>query len=213
MTPANIIDKEPRTVAAKSGTTAWRIRFVSVAPAGAEVLGRFVDPVNAVAVAQPLDPLASPSRATAPEPTDQLDVLVRSSPTESDSASAAWLNPPDHVNAPLPVSVPIGRGRITWCPGRALVEGAGLRGELLGAIAEFAFYEAQLRRLEEALLPYETSAIDDVQNAYRITKQSRERGEQFGQTMESLALLRLSFARLEPRLLTPSRSFRLLPEG
>jgi hypothetical protein len=205
MTPANTIEPASRTTMSKTGITAWRIRFVPAVPAGAEVVGQFADPMAAFAVAEPLDPLATTVPAVWPEPVDQLDVLVRSSPPDSDAMAAAWLNPPDHADAPLPISIAIGRGQLSWRPGRALVESANFHQEALAALAEFSFYEGQLRRLEGAVLPYEASAVADASKAYRMTSNARDHWDRFGATMESLALLRLTFARLEPRLLTPSR--------
>jgi len=209
MTQANTIDPSPRNAAARNGMTAWRIRFVPVAPAGAQALCQFVDPKAAFAVAETLDPLALPPTAIWPEPVDQLDVLLIASPADIDSADAAWLNPPDHIEAPMPVSVSMGPGQLSWRPGRALVQGVLLRSETMAALAEFAFYESELRRLEEALPPYEASAIADALSAYRISPAARDHWARFGETMESLALLRLTFARLEPRLLTPSRRLPL----
>jgi hypothetical protein len=205
MTPAKTIEAMPREITPKSGVTCRRIRFVEAAAGGREVLARFVDPKAAVAVAESLD-LPSFQQATEwPEPLDRMDIVVSSLPPGSDAEAMGWLNPPDHADAPLAVSISISRGRLSWRPGRALIEGMPLRIEVLEALVQFAFYESELRRLEGAVLPFEASAPPDASGVYRIESGARANWARFGEAMESLALLRLAFARLEPRLLAPSR--------
>ena len=205
MTTANSIESSSRSFTSKNGMTCRRIRFVADTPVGAEVVARFVDPRAAAAVAEPIDLPSFQKAAQWPEPLDQLDIVVSLSFPAPDAAASEWLNPPDHVDSPLPVSIAFGRGRITWRPGRALIEGVPLRAELLEALVQFAFYESELRRLEAAVLPFEASASADASGAYRIESGTRANWSRFGEAMESLALLRLAFARLEPRLLSPSR--------
>jgi hypothetical protein len=84
-----------------------------------------------------------------------------------------------------------------------------LRADVLESLVQFAFYESELRRLEAAVLPFEASAPADASGVYRIESGARANWVRFGQAMESLALLRLTFARLEPRLLAPSRRLPL----
>jgi hypothetical protein len=204
MSLTNTIEPATRTMASSS-TAMWRIRFVPGTGAGASILRQFVDPKAAVAIADSLDSLKPLPHSSWTESFDQLDLLVCPSASDTDSDRMAWLNSTDHADAPLPVTVSLGRGELTWRPGRAMVAGTTLRGESLGAIAEFAFYEAELRRLEEAVRPFEKSAMTDAAEVYRMKSDSKAYYARFGQTMEALAVLRLTFARLEPRLLTPSR--------
>ena len=72
--------------------------------------------------------------------------------------------------------------------------------DVLAGLADFAFYEAELRRLELALPEFEAAAAIDAAFAYRIDDVDGDRWPRFGQTMERLAGMRLTFARLEPRL-------------
>jgi hypothetical protein len=205
MTPANTLEPTPRNVALKSDVTCRRIRFVQQAPADAEVVARFVDPKAMVAISEPLDPPSFQQPAPWPEPLDQLEIVVSSSASGADPTASGWLNPPEPADAPLPVSISIGRGRLSWRPGRALIEGMPSRANVLEALVHFAFYESELRRLEAAVVPFEASAPADASGAYRIESGARGNWARFGAAMESLAVVRLTFARLEPRLLSPSR--------
>ena len=86
------------------------------------------------------------------------------------------------------------------------MQGGALDSSALAGISEFAFYEGELRRLESAIASIETSAVADAPIAYSIKAKTRNEWTRFEETMKSLALLRLTFAKLEPRLLTPSRA-------
>jgi hypothetical protein len=131
-----------------------------------------------------------------------LHVLIIPPGALSAVSADQWLKPADHPDAPQAISIPIEKGKLSWRSGRAVIEGS-LTDQTLSALAQFAFYEAQLRKLEEAVKPFEASAITDATRAYRVHRRDRNR---FGEVTEALALLRLTFARLEPRLYVPDRS-------
>ncbi len=189
----------PQPLRPITSATAIRLRF---GPADGDVLRRYVDPRVAAAVAVrgtgPAD-----AAAAWPEPTDTLDVLV--STDRRPLAADDWLAPPDHPDAPRPLAVRVDAGRVRWRPGRAVLEGPFANGDdVLAGLADFAFYEGELRRLEAALPAFESSAAADAPSAYRIVNDDRY--ARFGETMERLAAARLTFARLEPRLGRPSPS-------
>jgi hypothetical protein len=75
----------------------------------------------------------------------------------------------------------------------------------VAALVDFAFFEGELRRLEQDLLPYEASASDDIAFAYQIRQADRIQWRRLGQTQQSISGLRLVFARLEPSLRSVSR--------
>jgi hypothetical protein len=198
-------------IARPATATALRIRIGDDATASAALpVRRYVDPHVAAAFVEPA-PLTDAPPPAWPEPTNGTDVLV--SPDRRPSpATDAWLAVPDHPDAPLPATVEVDGGRIRWRPGRAVLEGPiQRRDDLLPGLADFTFYEAQLRRLEAALPAHEAAAARDAPFAYRIADRDRDRWDRFGRTIEELATLRLTFARLEPRLGRPSRS--LPPDG
>ena len=192
----------PRPIAT---ATATRVRFTAAAD---DPLRRYLDPRPAVAVVGAATVVPAP--AAWPEPVDTLDVLT--SADRRPLAADDWLARPDHPDAPLPITIPLAGGRLRWRPGRAVVEGPVDDAEAVtAALADFAFYEGELRRLELALPEFERAAADDAAFAYQIDGRAGERWPRFGRTMEQLATLRLTFARLEPRLGRPSPS--LPPAG
>ena len=156
---------------------------------------------------------AEPTITTAPpqwpEASEEVQVLI--SPDRRPPAAAeVWLARPDHPDAPLAADVPVDGGRLRWRPGRAVLQGpVTAQHDVLAGVADFAFYEAQLRRLEAALPPFEAGAADDVRIAFAINDADAQQWPRFAQRVEDLAALRLTFARLEPRLAGPSRSLPL----
>ncbi len=87
---------------------------------------------------------------------------------------------------------------LEWGVGRAIVSGGPiLDDETIVALAEFAFYEGELRGLEQKLALYEPSALEDVGRAHRIRASDRGHWERFRATIEEMNRLRIQFARLE----------------
>jgi hypothetical protein len=99
-------------------------------------------------------------------------------------------------------------GKASWQPGRAVVPVKGVE-PLLPALIDFAFYEAELRRLEQAILPHQATADADVSLAYNIRESDRSQWPRLYKTMEELYRLRLQFARLEPHLYSVDRTLPL----
>ena len=190
-----------------AATTAMRIDFADPAAsvgATGRVLRTFVDPRSAVAIKTPVEVAALEGEPRWPEPVDVLN--VRSFPDRRPTADG-WLGRPDQPEAPVVTEVVVDGGRLRWRPGRAMLEGpVDGPDELLAGLVDFAFYEGELRRLEDALPPFEAAAAGDAPFAYAIDQADHDRWPRFRRTMEQLAALRLTFARLEPRLGRPSRA-------
>jgi len=189
-----------------------RVRFAddSSAPAPDGVLCRFVQPRAAVAVHEDLgiSDLLPENAATAPEPGDCLDIVLtsRDVPAELRKKLETWLAPCDPQAAPA-LAIELDGARVMWRAGKAWVQGSANRSkDLPAALIDFAFYEGELRRLEQALLPYEATGSGDADVAFRIRSASRADWERFGRTVESLARMRLIYARLEPQLYLPPRA-------
>jgi hypothetical protein len=193
------------------GLVARRIRFLAEAPPGARVLRTFTQPRPCVAVDEAADPGDLPAVPAWPEPTDQLVVLFvpRGASPDGQRRGERWLAPPDHPEASAAVVVERDGYTVQWRPGRALVLGKtdGLE-DALGALADLAFYEGELRELERALTAHEAAALDDVARSYRIRYRDRDHWARLGESIEALGRMRLTFARLKPRLGKPAR---LLP--
>ena len=196
---------QPPSRPAPRPTTARVIRF-GPAGVGGEPIRRYLDPVEAAARGEPSSPSVVTAAPQWPEPTDRLDLLVSPDRRPADAADP-WLAPPEHPDAPLPAVVRADGGRLRWRPGRAVLEGPVEHpDDVVAGLVDFAFYEGQLRQLEAAVRPHESAAVDDSAAAYRVAAAGPSAWERLGRTMEQVALLRLTFARLEPRLARPSRS-------
>jgi hypothetical protein len=96
-------------------------------------------------------------------------------------------------------------GKVGWQPGKAVLQTRAID-PLLPALIDFAFYEAELRRLEAAILPHQATADADVALSYNIAESDRSQWNRLYRTMEELYRLRLQFARLEPHLFSVDRS-------
>jgi hypothetical protein len=103
--------------------------------------------------------------------------------------------------------------RVVWQPGLAVVYLAGaFRAEVQAALVEFAFYEGELRRLEAEMDAREAPAEADVSRAHTIDRRDLAHWPRFTAAIEAFTRMRLTFARLEPRLAEEpqgSRSRRL----
>jgi hypothetical protein len=161
------------------------------------------------AVEEPSDLSQLPSDHPWPEPFKDLFVIAAPTALSADLRKTVdlWLSPPDHPDAPQAIVLNLDSGTIRWRPGRAVLECAPANREtLLAALLGFAFFEGELRRLEQELLPFEASAAGDAALAYRIRQQTHAEWDRLGKTMENLSLLRLALAKLEPALATFSRT-------
>ena len=189
------------------------IRFAREAQPNESIRRRFTQPRSIVAVAQPAE-LSLLADRPWPDAAGDLHVILLSTPVSSEVRSTIdrWLAAPDQLDMPPLLVVQMDGGTIRWRPGRAVVESPVVEGQvdgcknLMAALVDFAFFEGELRRLEQDLLPYEASASDDIAFAYQIRQADRIQWRRLGQTQQSISGLRLVFARLEPSLRSVSRS-------
>jgi hypothetical protein len=193
-----------------AGISVKRIRFTAQ-PASGQLIRRFAEPRQIAAIEAPEPSKLSqlPMDHSWPEPFDDLFVIVASTalPRDLQETVDLWLSPPDHPDAPRPVIFELESGTIRWRPGRAVLECTASSAEnLLAALTGFSFFESELRRLEQDLLPYEASAQADTAVAYQIRSENRTSWPRLAQTMENLSRLRLTFARLSAALAIPPRS-------
>jgi hypothetical protein len=193
-----------------------RIRFVGEPAAGDTVRRRFTAPRPAAAIEEPAQLQDFPPQGPWPEPNDHLYVVVIPRPRAGATPGREFVNgllaPPSHPDALPAVTVELDGDAVHWRPGRAVVEAGPERSDkLIAGLTEFAFFEGELRGLEQDLLPYEAAAPADVALSYRIRSRHRAEWERLRQTMERLAAMRLTYARLERHLTAGSRS--LSPEA
>jgi hypothetical protein len=202
------------TAAAQSPAIAvTRVRFLTDAAPEAKVLRVFRQPHPCFAVEEAMEP-GDLARQQLRQETDQLTVvsIAGTAAGEAKKFSGLMLEAADLSEASSTISIVVNGRSIQWQPGFALVQGRKVHGEtdgvegVLAALIDFAFYEGELRGLERALDGRERDAQADVARAYRIRLRDRRHWLRIGETIESLAHLRLSYARLESELAKAPRS-------
>ena len=194
-----------RSVQPSVEMTAWRFRFVENAPAGGEVYRRFADPRNVCAVRESVADFFSPPVWPAPVDTFEVVCVVESAALTSKLKS--WMGKPEDSQAVVTVGIETEASKLRWRPGRAVIEAsADESADVIAGLVEFSFFEGELRRLEQAIVPHQTSADRDVAFAYNIRPADRSQWDRLYQTMEQLYHLRLQFARLEPNLYQSART-------
>jgi hypothetical protein len=180
----NPSSEKPMTVS--SAISNMCVRLIAEPPLDAEVLRRFADPRSMTAVKE---------SSAAPR-------------SESDTLQITCMSDPKAFTEKLNVLIEADYGKVSWQPGQAILQGRSVD-TLLPAVIDFAFYEADLRRLEQAIKPDQALADADVALAYNIRESDRSQWGRLYKTMEDLSRLRLQFARLEPHLGSASRELPL----
>ena len=183
---------------------ALRIRFLPAAPPGAKVLARFRDPYDRVAVAEtiPLDRL--PPAADTAEPFDDFHFLFLPSgstntPYEQQKRGEDWMQaPPGDPFAVQPIDLTLRNDRILWRPGRALVLGAPDRmDEILIALVHFAFYEGEMRRLEQEIREDWPLVERDLPLTHQVGAADLKRWPDANRMVRVTALRRVRLTRLD----------------
>lgn len=192
------------TAAVVETASAERVRFLARAADGETSLA-FNDPYPRVAVSQPVaiqDLLAS----ARPElPRDEILLLFlpagSATPVELQRQAEQWMNDASlGVESPT-IDIVLQSDRILWRPGRAVVVGAARRWpELRAGLVSFAFYEAELRRLERELEDDWNVAEADVVLTHSVDREALARRAQVDAMTRTTALRRIRYTRLAPHL-------------
>jgi hypothetical protein len=186
-----------------------RIRFVAEVSGETRLRREFRQPRRMLAVEEVAELTDLPPAKVWPEPTDHCWIVLVPPGTAGDGlpSAEAWLAPPDQAEAVPSVVLERDDERIEWRPGRALVQcKADRREDIVAALTDFAYYEGELRALEEAVEARETQAQADVAFAHRIRQRDRRHWKRFKELIEYFSQLRLTYARLEPRLAKGART-------
>ena len=191
-----------------SASAIRRIRFVP-APDGTGLLRRrYTQPTAAVALESDI---AANDLATVAEPNRLIFVeLTAVTSAETRQLVQRWWAAGVAADPAIETtSIEVGDLHVRWRPGRIVIESERpISAELADALIDLAYHESTLREMERALGKCEATAADDVPRAYRIHSKDEPMWSKFGETMEALARMRLTFARLEPEL---DRTNRKLP--
>ena len=101
-------------------------------------------------------------------------ILTESGADELQSLAPTWLAAPDHPQAAPTIVIQRDGVALHWRPGRALIAAPkDQHADILAALVEFAFYEGELRALEQKLDMKSADAEFDVLMAYRIRYRDR----------------------------------------
>lgn len=197
---------EAETPAPVDSLRALRIRFVERAPSGKTAQRSFRDPYPRSAIDEPmlLEELLSLA-AVYPPPTDGFVCLLLPSgsatPIELQRRAEEWIND-RQLSAEFPLlDLVVQSDRILWRPGRAVVIGSPRRfDDVLTGLIDFSFYEAELRKLEYELEADWTTAEADVPLTHGVDAETLLRRPHVDEMTRRMALRRIRFARLSPRL-------------
>lgn len=192
--------------AANEIAQAQRIVFRADTATGESVVRRFRGPYPRAAASRPLsvDELLA-TAAVDPPPPDELDFLFlpsgSASPIELQRSAETWMNDPALSAVHPTIDLVLQSDRVLWRPGRAVVLGAGRRlPDLLAGLIDFAFYEGELRRLEQELEAEWSVAEADVPLTHGVDQAALARREHVNQMTRRTALRRIRLARLAPHL-------------
>jgi len=209
------LPKAATAAAAQSpASVVTHVRFLADVSPEAKVLRVFREPRPCFAVEEAAEPSDPARQQLRQEGTDQLIVVLvpGTAAAEAKKFSDRMPETADFSDASSTISIVVSGRSIKWRPGLALIQGRQGNGEkdslegVLAALTDFAFYEGELRSLERALDSRERDAQADVARAYRIRFSDRRHWLRIGETIESLAQLRLTYARLESELAKAPRS-------
>jgi hypothetical protein len=188
------------------GVGGVRIRFVAEAKSGERVLVRFADPRPGCAV---VVDAAVKGIGEGAAGDDALDVallpLTVGAAMEQVGVEWEWLASGD---AP-PVLVKYRGVELGWRPGRAGSGRAVLRCDaeqtegLLAALAEFAYYERELRLIEGEIAGGWGELAEDKGLAFEVRTGDLRRNEVVGGRMGRVLERRIRLARIEPHLNEP----------
>lgn len=186
-----------------------RIRFLERSISGEKIRRRFTDPRICLAIEETAGLSELPTETPDSDAVDHIVAVCVHPEAESEweSIGASWLTPREHGDAAQVASVKWNGVAISWLPGRAVIIARGDgREDALAALTDFAFHEAELRRLEQSLQEKERGADADVVRAHRVRFQDRKHWQRIAETTQHLAQLRLTFAKLRPKLIKAPRS-------
>jgi hypothetical protein len=188
--------------------TLHRIQFVERAAAGETVVMQFADPVAREAVRASAVMEAPPSDREGPR-RNELEIVALPREPKNDprwrDELQHWIASAATPYAMPPIVVKVRDAQVTWCSGRAVIEGAtGQIEPLLAALVDFNYYEAELRGLERELADSWPALEEDAPLAYEVKPANLEGADAVGGRMERTLERRMRHVRIEPHLYGPA---------
>jgi hypothetical protein len=136
-------------------------------------------------------------------PDEDLRSSLEAVPPDDDLHSSPEAMPPAERGAIL--SAKVDDTLVLWRPGRAVLQAPPQRIEaLLPALAEFAFYEGQLRRLEDEIAAAWPGADQDLSVAHDAAALTQWQRKELGRRMTDVFRRRIRHVRIEPHLYEPA---------
>jgi hypothetical protein len=183
-------------------------------PANREVLRAFSDPYPQTQYALleqiGLDQLPPPDFAKEREDHNRLYFLFlpggSTTAFDEQKRGEQWMAKPDDPNAEPTVEILMRSDRVLWRPGRAMMQGAADRlHETLLALADFSYYESELRKLEHELhADGEILSRDVPLTTAAVNKHSLHAVRHVHERTCTMTERRIRYSRLERPLEKPS---------
>ena len=188
--------------------TLYRIEFKQRVETQESELLEFTDPSTCKAVSTSTVVEAVPETAAAME-FDALEVLAIPRDVKDESRwrkeLRAWIERTGTGEAVAVIAVKAEDALVLWRPGRATIQASTERiGPALLALAEFAFFEGQLRRLEAETANAWPEARGDVPLTYHVGQAELALDASVGQRAGHVFDRRIRCVRIEPHLYTPA---------
>lgn len=193
--------------------TLYRVQFVAQAQPGQTLLLELKDPYTCKAVVTATELIAIPPESALPN-LDELEVLaIPCEPkdlSENEIGSVeSWVRPATNGERTL-IPVKVEDTRVLWSPGKAVIYAPSKPiGAMLTGLAEFAFYERELSKLEDETVQGWPDAEADAPLAYEVTNRHLRRHKLLGERSFQVLQRRMRHVRIEPHLYSPAAS---LPE-
>ena len=196
--------------------TLYRIEFNEHVEAHQGELLEFTDPspCKAASTSTVVEPV--PDTAAAAE-FDSLEVLAVPRDVKDEprwrKELRAWVERSGSAEAVAVISVKVEDAIVLWRPGRATIQASPERiGPALLALAEFAFFEAQLRRLEAETAQAWPEAQGDVPLTFHVGQAELDRQAPVGQRAGHVFDRRIRYVRIEPHLYSPAATLPALAQ-
>jgi hypothetical protein len=126
-------------------------------------------------------------------------------PFEWQRRAEEWMRPDPATGGPPTIDLLVRSERVLWRPGRAAIFGAPERcDELLPGLVQFAFYEHELRKLEQGLDAEWDTVEADIPLTHSVGRPALERREHVDAMTRRTSVRRMQLVRLESRLEKPS---------
>lgn len=190
--------------------SAYQIRFVSEMSSGSHSLIQFTDPRPCWAVLESLPPEKLLASGNETNSADQLRVLIlpnnASELPDWQRRTEQWMADTSLEKMTSRIELQVKSGRIFWKPGQAVVQASEEDlNELLIALADFSFYEAELRELESQVRADLASSPQDIRLTHAVNAADLKLQSHVNEMTSRTTSARLKFVRLEPQIENASR--------